>query len=68
MLRLMKPAPQKKVRHAMPQGMILGTTIISIDIKGHIISFADDTAVCYKDNSWDSVFYFNISETGIVIK
>lgn len=53
----------KTVLCGLPQGTVLApimfiiylNDLLTLDIKGSIVSFADDTAIYFKGNSWDEV-------------
>lgn len=52
-----------KLKHGLPQGTVLGPIFFLIHIndlcernfQGQLVSFADDTALCYSNNSWESI-------------
>ena len=58
-------AAQKNVLFGVPQGTILGpllfniyvNELFNISMAGHIVSFADDAALFYKDKSWLSLIF-----------
>lgn len=53
----------RKIEFGVPQGTVLGpilfilyiNSIFNIPTSGQVFSYADDTAVLYKDNSWNSL-------------
>lgn len=55
---------QKKVQYGVPQGTVLGPILFNIYLNnlfyqestGKIVTFADDTAILYSDNSWESLY------------
>lgn len=64
-----KISQETTVEYGVPQGTVLGpilylvfaNELCSLDIKGEMVAFADDTAIMFQEEDWNSLF--NLAES-----